>query len=681
MRTRLFTGAVLALLMAAPAPQGPPGPDTLGQWSGVLNLPVVPIHSHLLPTGKVLFWDRHISGGQAGQTEINPRIWDPVADPGMTNIGMSNHPMLELFCSGHVFLRDGRLFVAGGHNGTDGNGLITAHTYDAVNDIWTREDDMNNGRWYPAATILSNGDVCVASGSITPGVNNTIPQVFQAANGTWRTLTDASLTLPLFPMMHLAPNGKVFMSGPNALTRYLDTAGTGNWTNVGTTTYGLVRDYGTSVLYDDGKVLLLGGGAPTAHAEVIDLNVASPAWRAVTPMAFARRQISAAILADGQVLVTGGTSTPGFNEAAGSVLAGEIWNPATETFTTVAAMTKQRLYHSETLLLPDGRVLSQGGGHPAATGGANQFNAEIYSPPYLFRGARPTITSAPSFAAWGQTFTVETPDGASIAKVHLIRLGSATHALNMDQRICRPAFTLAPGGLSVTAPVNANVCPPGYYMLFILNGNGVPSVSKMIRIDANTAPNANAGSNQTVEAAAAAGTLVTLNGTGSTDGENNIATYQWFEGMSLLATGAQPTVNLGVGVHVLTLRVTDSLGLFSDSPVTITITDSTAPVISSLSADPALLRPATGSMVPVTVTAVVSDNGDPAPVTKILSVTSTEPDPAPSDIQITGNLTVQLRAERFSVVRRYTILVECRDGSNNASTKTVPVVVRSKWFP
>src|SRR5262245_18118725 len=132
-------------------------------------------------------------------------------------------------------------------------------------------------------------------------------------------------------------------------------------------------------------------------------------------MAFARRQVCAAILADGQELVTGGTSTPGFNEAAGSVLAGEIWNPVSETFTTVAAMAKQRLYHSENLLLPDGRVLSQGGGHPAAgSGGADQLNAEIYSPPYLFRGARPTITSAPSVIAWSQTFSVETPDSASI---------------------------------------------------------------------------------------------------------------------------------------------------------------------------------------------------------------------------------------------------------------------------
>jgi hypothetical protein len=682
MKTRLFAAAIFTLLMAtSSSPQAPPGPDTVGQWSGSMNLPVVPIHSHLLHTGKVLFWDRHSSSGAAGEDEINPRIWDPVADPGMTAIVKSAHPMLELFCSGHVTLRDGRLFVAGGHNGTDGNGLITAHTYDAVNDVWTREEDMNNGRWYPSAAILANGDVCVASGTSTPGVTNQIPQVFDAATGHWRTLTGANRNLPCYPMLHLAPNGKVFMAGPEAVTRYLDTAGLGSWSTVGNTTYNLGRDYGSSVLYDHGKILLLGGGAPTAHAEVINLNAATPAWRAVPAMAFARRQVSASILADGQVLVTGGTSTPGFNEAAGSVFAGEIWNPDTETFTTVAAMAKHRLYHSETLLLPDGRVLSQGGGHPAATGGTNQFNAEIYSPPYLFRGPRPTITSALGVVAYGQTFAVETPDAASIAKVHLIRLGSATHALNMDQRLCRATFALGPGGLAVTVPSNSSICPPGYYMMFLVNGAGVPSVAKIIKIDGNSAPIANAGTNQTVEANASTGTFVTLNGTGSTDTESNIATYQWSEGPTPLATGAQPSVSLSVGVHTLTLRVTDSLGLFSESTVTVTITDATAPVISLLTANPVVLRPGNGTMTPVTVAATVSDNGDPSPVTKILSVTSTESDPAPSDVQITGNLTVNLRAERFSLVRRYTILVECRDASNNASTKTVTVSVRSKWFP
>lgn len=687
MKARLLIGAIVALLAAAPVPQSPPGPETLGQWSGVMNLPIIPIHSHMLPTGKVLYWDRHISTGPAADDEINPRLWDPVSDPGMTNVVKSSHPMLEMFCSGHVFLRDGSLFVAGGHNGSDGYGLISSFTYDAVNDIWTRQADMNAGRWYPSASILSNGDVLVASGSSTPGVTNTLPQVYQPSTNTWRDLSTATMGLSLYPMLHLAPNGKVFMSGPDTTTRYLDTSGTGAWTTVATTKSGVYRDYGTSIVYDYGKILILGGGTPTATAEVIDLNAPTPDWRLVPSMAYARRQVCGVIMADGQILVTGGTSSGGFNDGTGSVYAAEIWDPVAETFTTVAPAAKERLYHSETLLLPDGRILSQGGGHPAGGAGLDQYNAEIYSPPYLFKGAKPVIASAPARFAWGEVINVTTPDAASIAKVHLIRLGSATHALNMDQRICRLSFTAGAGSLSVAAPPDANLCPPGYYMMFIVNTDGVPSAAKMVVVDTNTAPTANAGSNVTLEATAPAGTSVPLNGTGSVDAENNIVSYEWYEGVTLIATGAAPSVAFPVGVHTLRLRVTDALGLFSDSFVTVTITDATPPVISALSASPTVLRPSSGAMVPVTVTATVSDNADAAPVTKILSVSSTEPDPGPQpgdqspDFQITGNLTVLLRAERFSVLRRYTLLVECRDAQNNASTKTVTVDVRSKWFP
>ena len=155
-----------------------------------------------------------------------------------------------------------------------------------------------------------------------------------------------------------------------------------------------------------------------------------------------------------------------------------MWDPATGTWTTMASLTKIRAYHSTALLLPDGRVLSAGG-EPG--GGAS---AEIYSPPYLFNGSRPTITSAPASVAYGQSFFVGTPDATSISKVTLIALSSVTHGFNMGQRISRPLFSQATGGLNVTAPSNPNKTPPGYYMLFILNSNGVPSVAKILQISA-----------------------------------------------------------------------------------------------------------------------------------------------------------------------------------------------------
>ena len=145
----------------------------------------------------------------------------------------------------------------------------------------------------------------------------------------------------------------------------------------------------------------------------------------------------------------------------------------------MASLTRIRTYHSIALLLPDGRVLSAGGTFGRAS-------AEIYSPPYLFHGSRPTITSAPANVAYGQSFFVGTPDATSISKVTLITLSSVTHGFNMGQRISRPSFSQATGGLNVTAPSDPNKTPPGYYMLFILNSNGVPSVAKIVQINSTT---------------------------------------------------------------------------------------------------------------------------------------------------------------------------------------------------
>lgn len=248
-------------------------------------------------------------------------------------------------------------------------------------------------------------------------------------------------------------------------------------------------------MFDDGRVLIVGGGVPTNSAETINLNQSSiisptitpntptPVWQYVNGMAFARRQMNLTILADGKVLATGGTSSGGFNDATGSVLAAEIWDPETKTWATMSSMQTRRLYHSTAVLLPDGRVLSAGGGRPPATGGDfDHTDMEIYSPPYLFKGARPTITSSPTVVNHGDQFFVGTPDAASISKVTLVRLSSVTHAFNQDQRINYLSYQKTPTGLNVTASGGKNLCPPGYYMLFVVNSNGVPSVAQIIQV-------------------------------------------------------------------------------------------------------------------------------------------------------------------------------------------------------
>ena len=274
---------------------------------------------------------------------------------------------------------------------------------------------MNAGRWYPTATTLANGDVLVVSGSIDTTVGeNRLPEVFQVGSGTWRDLTNAQISLDLYPRMHLAPNGRVFNSAPSTVTRYLDTSGTGAWTVVANHSVNVYRDYASSVMYDNGKVLVMGGGdPPTNTAEVIDLNAATPAWRSVASMAFARRQLNATLLPDGKVLVTGGTSGPGFNNLNTPCLPPKCGIRRRKTGPPWPASSLPRLYHSGAVLLPDGRVLT--------VGGDNVPQTEVYEPPYLFKGARPTINSAPATVSYGQTFFVETPNAASITQVTWIR--------------------------------------------------------------------------------------------------------------------------------------------------------------------------------------------------------------------------------------------------------------------
>lgn len=451
--------------------------SVLGQWSAPVSWPLVAIHTSVLPNGKVLVWsrDKTAQGGDV-EHQTQARVWDPATG----TFAPVTNDNTNLFCSGHSYLPDGRLLVTGGHFKLDNVGEPHTNIFDYRNNTWVRGPDMNAGRWYPTNCTLGNGEVLVASGTDENKQLNKLPQVFQA-NGSWRSLTNAAAqNLPLYPWLLLAPNGKVFNPGPDRATRFLNTAGTGSWIPGPTSNFGY-RDYGSSVMYDDGKVLIVGGGPPTNSAEVVNLNFGIPVWRNVAGMAFARRQMNATILADGKVLVTGGTSGTGFNNPNGSVLAAEIWDPNTERWTTMAGMRVIRIYHSTAVLLPDGRVLSGGGGL-----GGNDIehrDIEIYSPPYLFNGARPTITSAPATISQGQTFTVATPNANDIAEVTLVKLSSTTHAFNEGQRINYLSFTpVSQTSLNVTAPGSANLCSPGHYMMFLINRNGVPSVAKFVQM-------------------------------------------------------------------------------------------------------------------------------------------------------------------------------------------------------
>lgn len=508
-------------------------PSNVGQWTKPTKWPLSAAHAHLLANGKVLFWP----------TADTPEIYDPVAG----TFTAATPAGFDIFSSGHAFLPNGQLLVAGGWKGNK-VGLPNAAVYDPVGNAWTQLPNMFTGRFLPTNTTLFNGDILVTGGYVDAYVGpNRSLQVWQQGPQSWRYLNGASYGLPVDPWIFSIPNNEVFDAGPYPATRILNPSGVGHWGNVITTKLGTPRDYGTAVNYAPGQVMILGGAddPPTATAETINLNASNPAWSNTNPMANARQQPNATILADGTVLVTGGSSGSGFNNSSGAVLTPELWTPSTGTWTPMAASTVFRGYDSIALLLPDARVLTAGGAHPSG---------EIFSPPYLFNGSRPTITSAPSVVNYGQNFTVSTPDPESITNVTWVSVGSVTHGFNTGQHFNSLAFTQVSGGLSVTAPDLPGLAASGYYMLFIFNKTGVPSVAAIVQL-LEAAPN------------------VTSVGPGS--GSTNGATPVTVSGTNFLP-GA--SVQIG-GIAATNAQVTSSTAITADTPagapgaVSVTVTN------------------------------------------------------------------------------------------------------------
>jgi hypothetical protein len=419
-------------------------------------------HMVALSTGKVLVWS----------TGATASVWDPGTG------ALTPSPALfgDLHCAGQSILADGRVIVVGGQNVSPHNGTSITSLFDPNTRTWTQGPDMSYLRWYATSTTLADGRVLATSGDAPDGTRATIPEIYDPATNLWTKLTGATRSQSLYPLMFVLPDGRVYEAGPGASTAILDPTGTGKWTAGPSNAYSTNGYSESAVMYAPGKILRAGGGDPAINrASVIDMTAASPAWRDVMPMAFPRRRMNLTILADGTILAIGGTRAA--DDATQAVLEAEIWDPQTETWSTVAAMTEARMYHSSAVLLPDGRVLVGGGE------AAGRLRSQIYSPPYLFRGARPTITAAPATTTYGSSFRIDTPDAASISSVALIRLNAATHAFDQNERYVPLSFTTGAGFLTVTGPASGGVAPPGPYQLVIKSTTGVPSVASIIRVD------------------------------------------------------------------------------------------------------------------------------------------------------------------------------------------------------
>jgi hypothetical protein len=470
-------------------------PAKTGIWRPVfVVMPINPVHMALMHTGKVLV----VAG--SGSSRDPESLHAAVLDPASWNVKTFSLEY-DMFCNGMVVLPDGRPFIMGGtmRYPTPGVGSWLGLPYTSVfspsTETFTRTATMSGGRWYPTGTVLSDGRVMVTSGVLDSvgngqGLINRTVQIYDPATDRWTDAGNGFPGLVLYPRQTLLPSGQVFVSGASPTSQYFDPT-TFTWTPGPKTCCGLVRNYGSTVLLPltpanqfKPTVMILGGGLDKNHVtdttETIDLSAARPEWKQGPSMIKARMDLNATILPNGQVLVSGGSSLG--EQADTAVLQSEIYDPLAKTLTPMATMKYPRLYHSNTLLLPDATVLAAGS-NPNFPIFEPQM--EVYWPTYLFNSdgspaTRPVITSVGGPLSYGGVFRISTPDAASIGSVVLLRPGAPTHAFDMEQRLVGLNFNTGSGILNATAPADSKLAPPGYYMLFILNKAGVPSVAQFV---------------------------------------------------------------------------------------------------------------------------------------------------------------------------------------------------------
>lgn len=469
------------------------GPDVSGSWGPVQPAPVVPVFVALLPNGKVLMWDSvgdNATENYPVQDFTRAAVFDPTTGFS-TRIDVQGS---NIFCAGFVQLSDGRIFVAGGNKDTALNGIKLTHIFDWRTMTWTRGPDMTGERWYPSVAALMDGQALIAAGGPT------IAEI-RAIDGSIRQLT--GITSPSgreYPFLQSAPDGRVLHSGPSSSIRRLNWWGSGSLESAVARDM-LTRSYGSYATYSPGLTLVTGGGSetvngiavPTNTAVIIDTRSGVVQATPAASMSFRRRQHNLTILADGSLLATGGMyeTGDGLINLSKAVFAAERWDPNTNSWATLSSAQVVRQYHSTAMLLPDGRVLTGGGGicGSCQAQGYLRKDMEIFSPPYLFAkdgsgnlAVRPVVTNAPQQITISTTFQISTPQASSIQKAALVRLGAPTHSQDQGQRYIPLSFTAGAGILTIDGPLNPAEAPPGYYMLFILDAAGVPAVAPIIQV-------------------------------------------------------------------------------------------------------------------------------------------------------------------------------------------------------
>ena len=478
---------------------------SLGRWSDPFTVPVVGITSVMLHTGKVLFWSYDPADylNPANSKNGVAYIWDPA-----TRTGHSITPPENIWCGGQTVLADGRVFIAGGNLrypdpgaplGYRGwEGTLTTYNFIPETETFVRQPDMVRGRWYPTTTRLADNRVVITSGYDETGTNtftNNVeiftPSATLAGVGS---IVQAGIHDPtgLYPLQYLLSGASMLQAGPASASSYLFDPAAKMWQQL-PAMLNPHQDYGNGIIYTDAsgatprQVIMVAGGHNGAQTvtgnEWLDGNYPAAGWQPFPQWLQPRHNSNTVILPDGTLLTVGGNR--GLHPYEDPLLETELYSSdptvTTGQWQVMAPHSIQAAYHSTAILLPDATVLLSQDDLDHSAAGAAQHKAQVYSPPYLFKGGgRPKIRSAPASVSRGQSFSVRTD--RSVASVVLVAPGATTHANDMHQRAVRLPVQPSNDGLTATVPASPAIVPSGYYMLFVLNSGGVPSVAKFVRV-------------------------------------------------------------------------------------------------------------------------------------------------------------------------------------------------------
>lgn len=385
----------------------------------------------------------------------------------------------------------------------DFQGIRNAYEFDPVAEKYIKVDPMNEARWYPTLTTLSDGKILSVSGlddigQLVPGKN----EIFDPATKKW-TYTKKIRQFPTYPALFLMQNGKIFYSGANAgygpdnigRDPGIWDVGTNQFTKLpGLSDPKIMETAGTVLLppAQDEKYMVIGGGGvgesklSSKKTRLIDLKDKNPRFVDGPQLEKGTRYPQSSILPDDTVLVSGG-SEDYRGRSASDILQARIYHPDSNTFDKVADPLVGRDYHSGSLLLPDGRVMFFGS-NPLYADKANtkpgffEQRIEIYTPPYLYRDSRPTLSGGTQTIARGGTGTFTSPQASAIKKVRLIRPSASTHVTDVDQRSIALDFTTSGNKITVTVPKNRNLVQSGWYMLFVDDDQGTPSKAQWVKV-------------------------------------------------------------------------------------------------------------------------------------------------------------------------------------------------------